>query len=112
MGCTSISVENKNPITSVCTVIDRHTIGLLNISFTAFHSRPICKGRRLGLGRVSGRRSMAQTTQVAEKTMNDKNTPRQSDRAMITAPIAGAKAGTTTKIIITKDMILAICRPE
>ena len=81
---------------------------MLNTSFSARHNKGNRNGRLSDLGKVSGRRAHSQTIKITANTTKAAKMPRQFEKLTITAPMAGAKAGTITKIIITKDMILAI----
>ena len=49
---------------------------------------------------------------MQEKTANATKMLRQPENAIRTAPRLGARAGTSEKINITKDMIFAMARPE
>eukprot|EP00918_Siedleckia_nematoides_P034646 GHVU01075380.1.p2 GENE.GHVU01075380.1~~GHVU01075380.1.p2 ORF type:complete len:121 (-),score=10.71 GHVU01075380.1:14-376(-) len=100
------------PIAKDCTKIDRRTAGWANISFTAFVIKEKRIGRRSAGSRVSGMRNPIHITEMVEKMIKARKIPRQPTPAMITAPIAGAKAGTSVKISITIDTMRAISRPE
>ena len=70
------------------------------------------KGRRFSTVRGSGRRMLTQSTVIRENSMKAMKIPRQPEKSMITAPRAGAMAGTRVKIIMAKDTMRAISRPE
>ena len=69
-------------------------------------------GRRRFGGRVSGWRSMYQPTEKLANSMKATKIARQPPIAITPAPMVGASAGKRVKIIMTKDVILAISRPE
>ncbi|OIQ72037.1 hypothetical protein GALL_463420 [mine drainage metagenome] len=71
-----------------------------------------CSGRRFSGKRVSGWRSVSHPDAISAKTITAPKMPRQPKPAMMSAPIEGAMAGTSVKIIMAKDTMRAMLRPE
>ncbi len=70
------------------------------------------RGRRAAGGSVSAWRMFSHNAPIKAKAMKARNTPCQSEIAMIPAPSVGATAGIMMKIIMTKLLIRAISRPS
>jgi len=68
-------------------------------------------GRRFPGISVSGCRISSQSSVITENSMKAAKIARQPKPRMMKCPKVGAKAGTSAKTAITKDMIRAISRP-